>query len=162
MAKRAKIELTEKDMQRFWSKVSLPITADGCMIWRAGKSTAGYGRFYLFKVPGEYSGGYKRIYTFAHRVAYTIMNGPIPDELEIDHTCGNRPCVRPDHLEAVTQAENMERSLHGSRKDFCKNGHEFNEKNTYIHVNKYSGQVTRNCRICNNAARKRRRLAGKI
>lgn len=36
--------------------------------------------------------------------------GPIPEGLAIDHLCRQTSCVRPDHLEAVTYAENLHRS----------------------------------------------------
>lgn len=45
----------------------------------------------------------------AHRVAYEIVKGPIPDGMVIDHLCMIKNCVNPDHLEAVTQSENMRR-----------------------------------------------------
>ena len=50
----------------------------------------------------------------AHRLAYEIAHGPIPAGLHIDHVwlrgCRNRACLRPDHLEAVSQRENNRRS----------------------------------------------------
>jgi hypothetical protein len=61
------------------------------------------------------SGGYAMVRTvggrfaLAHRVAYEQHNGPIPDGMEVGHLCGNPACVRPDHLEAVSHAENVRR-----------------------------------------------------
>lgn len=45
----------------------------------------------------------------AHRFVYVFMRGPIDDDLVIDHLCRNHGCVNPDHLEPVTQQENIRR-----------------------------------------------------
>lgn len=45
----------------------------------------------------------------AHRIAYERVYGPIPDGKVIDHTCGQRACVNPEHLEPVSQAVNIRR-----------------------------------------------------
>lgn len=83
--------------ERFISKVEM---SDGCWLWRAAIDTGG--------VSG--GGGYGRFYhegrvQYAHRFAYEMWVGPIPEGLVIDHTCGNRACVKPHHLEAVTMRE---------------------------------------------------------
>lgn len=46
----------------------------------------------------------------AHRLAYRELVGPIPDGYEVDHTCENTVCCNPEHLEAVTPAENKRRT----------------------------------------------------
>jgi hypothetical protein len=52
----------------------------------------------------------------AHRKYYALYKGPIPTGLVIDHLCRNTLCVNPDHLEAVTQAVNLERRYDHERK----------------------------------------------
>ena len=105
----------------FWSYVE---PAEGCWTW-LGKIAKGYGRY------GR---------TGAHRVAYLLRVGPIPEGLEIDHLCRNTACVRPDHLEAVTHEENMRRRAASTTE--CKYGHPFSPENTYT-----LGR-TRHCRAC--------------
>jgi hypothetical protein len=43
----------------------------------------------------------------AHRVVYAAFKGTIPPRMTIDHTCNNRLCVNPEHLEMVTVKENI-------------------------------------------------------
>jgi hypothetical protein len=71
----------------------------GCWIWIGSMHPKGYGLF---------CAGGRKIY--AHRYLYEYLNGPVPPGLELDHLCENKACVHPDHLEAVTHAENMRRA----------------------------------------------------
>lgn len=45
--------------------------------------------------------------TYAHRIVFEIVNGPIPPGYEIDHICRNRSCVNPKHLRLATHSENL-------------------------------------------------------
>lgn len=86
----------------------------------------------------------------AHRVAYELAREPIPPGLVIDHLCRNRWCLNPDHMEAVTQRENVLRgegvAARHAQKTHCPAGHPYTEENTY-HWPKAPGR-SRQCRAC--------------
>ena len=137
--------MNERDAARFWSKVAIPATPDGCMEWTAYQDRNGYGKINM--------GGRQGRVEFAHRVAYRALAGAIPDELVLDHLCRNRACVRPDHLEAVPQAENVRRaeSFHAA-KTHCPQGHPYEGDNLIIRIR--PNGVNRLCRECRRASQR--------
>ncbi len=140
--------------QRFWPKVDKagPIPEHcpelgPCWMWIAHVNRhRGYGHFN--------AGGREG---YAHRFAYELLVGPIPDGLELDHLCRVRHCVNPAHLEPVTRRENVLRgqapSAYQARQTCCIRGHLFNAENTYIRPD----NGARQCRTC-----RRLREAGQV
>lgn len=122
-----------------------------CILWRVAiNKTTGYGVF---------TPTYKCKQRLAHRFAYEMFKGPIPEGLDIDHLCNNRRCVNPDHLDPKTPRANTLRSeispaAINARKTHCYKGHEFTAENTRLRDN---GRE-RACRICQRAVKKARRL----
>lgn len=120
---------------RFWSKVALANPND-CWNWTAGLFD-GYGEFRL-----------NATMVRAHRLAYEILIGPIPNALTIDHLCRNRKCVNPFHLEPVTHKENILRGESFTAINAAKT-HPYSEENTYIQLpHKSHRNGGRVCRIC--------------
>lgn len=112
---------------------------NGCLIW-TGSRLRGYGK-HSFKG--------KRV--MAHRIAYEIVVGPIPNGLTLDHLCRTRPCIWPFHMEPVTNRVNILRgvglSAVNATKTHCKRGHPFDEENTHLFKTRW-GTVGRACKAC--------------
>jgi hypothetical protein len=135
--------LVSKLAQRFWSKTAPPEPDTDCWLWTGRCRDDGYGRF---SVDG--------LWKTAHRFAYEMLVGPVPEGLELDHLCRNRRCVNPSHLEAVTHQENMRRSpiLGAKPKTHCPHGHSYST--AYIRKD-----GSRKCRECSTIKERQRRGA---
>lgn len=88
----------------------------GCWEWTGHQNKYGYGATSFGD--GTY---------LAHRVSYTMHKGAIPDGHVLDHLCRNHACINPNHLEAVTDRENVLRGMSPGakalRRDRCIRGH---------------------------------------
>jgi hypothetical protein len=122
---------------RFWSKVNFPSDLSECWEWTAARYRKGYGMVWWEGVTYR-----------AHRTAYELLVGPIPEYLTVDHLCFNKQCVNPGHFELVTAEENSRRGArYGNAlrdETRCRRGHEFTPESTYIRP---SGGF-RSCHIC--------------
>lgn len=137
--KRVPIVLTDTQVELFWKHVT---KTESCWLWTGYRTSQGYGRFSVaYPMFRD-----KPVVMHSHRVAFTIIRGSIPDELEVDHLCRVRNCVNPEHLEPVTPRENTRRSYAARpRKSHCKQGHAFDEKNTRRNGGKCPQRVCRQC-----------------
>lgn len=81
--------------ERYWKKVKIG-KEDECWEWTGYRDRDGYGQVW-WDSHGQY----------AHRVAWQIANGPVPDGFLVCHTCDNPPCCNINHLFLGSHAENM-------------------------------------------------------
>ena len=101
--------LSQNDINRFWSKVAITAQEDKCWNWTAGKRRRGYGRFTLTVSTNKDEG------FVATRVAYFIEQGVDPSDKCILHSCDNPSCVNPKHLSMGTNKDNTQDMLKKGR-----------------------------------------------
>jgi hypothetical protein len=81
--------------EKILRSVGEPDPATGCREWTRARMGAGYGNVF---VGGRMIG--------AHRAVYELAHGPIPEGMQVCHTCDNPPCCNVDHLFLGTAADN--------------------------------------------------------
>lgn len=135
----------QEPVERLMRHVS--VSSDGCWLWTGALAGGGYGK--------GWSNGRT---VLAHRWAYQLLVGAVPEGLELDHLCRVRRCVNPEHLEPVTASVNVLRSTgpavagrHNAIKTHCPQGHPYDEANTYISPS--GGRSCRTCSAARSAAR---------
>lgn len=134
-------------IKRFWLLVGPP-DANGCRLWLGEISHKGYGRALV-------GNGHKRA---AHRMAWELSRGPLPEGFVLDHFRLNpgvdlpcsRACVALEHLEPVTNRENVLRgrgyTAVNARKKTCPQGHPYTPN-----VSRDGRSNGRICRVCDRA-----------
>ena len=147
-------------MERFWSKVN---KGEDCWIYTGSSNVWGYGQFWYN--PANRSIG-------AHRMAYMLEYGDIPEGHDVHHLCRNRMCVNPSHLETLTKQEHnqqwrdLSKAIEATKQRYadrthCSSGHELTEKNTREYINK-RGYTEKRCRTCHNIREAKRRKERKL
>jgi len=151
------VRIIGDDRARFLSKIDQSSGPDACWPFTGAKTGHGYGNFWL---RGHYVG--------AHKAAWLLMVGEIPEGLEVDHTCHNedpdceggstclhRICMNwKRHMRLATHRENDLAGRSGPV-DQCLRGHTYDEANTYWHRGK---KFCRACRRVGEPAPHRREL----
>lgn len=120
-------------------KHSIPEPNSGCWLWTGTTIKDGYGQI---SIHGRGQ--------MAHRVSYETFVGPIPEGMTIDHLCRITCCINPDHLQPVTNTQNILRgvapSARNAVKTHCLHGHPLSGANLYI----TRDGLHRRCRTCTN------------
>lgn len=129
--------------ERFWKRVA---KTEECWLWTGYVNPNGYAQMGV--------GKYEKVYV--HHVSFEMHVGPIPEGAVIRHRCDVRHCVRPDHLVAGTQQDNINdmwerKRAHYQQRDACIHGHRYTPETVYMNGNK------RVCKICRRAIDKKRR-----
>lgn len=95
-------ELADSLREKFNTRVDkngplVPGMSTQCHVWIGSLYSTGYGRL-----------SYEHVYEIlAHRLAWVLKHGPIPDDLHVLHRCDNPPCVRYEHLFLGTNSDNI-------------------------------------------------------
>ena len=122
----------ERHLARFWGRGR---REGACLIWTGHTNRQGYGQV-----------NWRGKVVYAHRLAYELTRGAVPEGHDVDHLCSRRACYEPTHLEAVIHRENLLRgetfTARNGAVTHCPKGHEYSPDNTYVH------RGSRHCKTC--------------
>lgn len=118
-----RVKATETELSYF-EKRFVPEPNTGCFLWIGNLSGTGYGRF-------QWKGKER----LAHRVAWELHRGPIPDGLCVCHKCDQRHCVNPDHFFLGTNADNTADKCRKGRQSRSRLGGAPGERNSHAKLN---------------------------
>ena len=90
-----RVELTPTLLENFWAKVNKTEDANECWEWTGARNKDGYG---AIKSNG--------LIMYVHRLSVVLAGRRLPDEKIVHHTCGNRLCVNPEHLQITNHDVN--------------------------------------------------------
>lgn len=128
---------------KFWANVSIR-EPSVCWFWKGATNGLGYGRFWI-----------GRIGCGAHRLAYALTRGKIPNGLTLDHLCRKRLCVNPQHLQPTPNRTNILRgqgiTAEAAAKKLCPQSH------AYDAIDSNGARICQRCRAQANARHKARR-----
>lgn len=127
---------------KFWAQVDQSGGPDACWPWMGRCNKDGYGHVWI----GGKSD--KR----AHRVACALMGRVQPPDTVADHSCRERSCCNPAHIEFIPQGENVRKGDSpfsiNARKIECSKGHPLSGENLALKPGKRPGNQTRICLTC--------------
>lgn len=122
------------------------LSENGCWTWTRGTNDYGYGQLSV-----------RAKTKIAHRVSYEFLVQEIPTGLFVDHLCRNRACINPNHMELVTNRENVLRGVgptaRNAKVTHCKNGHALTPDNVMQSSRNY-----RPCKTCSEERKYQRRI----
>lgn len=123
-----------------------------CMLWAGSLTPNGYARVSIKNDMGNWTNA------VLHRQLYLALVGDIPYGYVLDHLCGNRCCINIDHLEPVTNTENLNRGKRPNvYTNYCNNGHLLVLYGYYT-----TTRGSRICKQCNRDRSKKRYLLNKV